>query len=122
MRFSGRRRFSIQFSTFVDLNWTRTIFFGAMFLAVVLYTVTVLCQIASGLPKLQSSQVSKIAVFDEFRECLFRPFQCMHKYRAIDCRMLAEGFVFSFDRMRYFRCIYCNWPRSLASAAIISRT
>lgn len=66
MRFSGRRRVSIQFSTFVDLNWTRTFFFGAMVLAVVLYTATVLCQFASGLPQLQSSQVSKILFSSNF--------------------------------------------------------
>lgn len=66
MRFSGRRRFPIQFSTFDDLNSTRAIFLGAMILAVVLYTATVLCQFASGLPKLQSVQVSKILFSSKF--------------------------------------------------------
>lgn len=54
-------RLPIQFFIFVDLKWTRSLFFVAMILAVVLYTVTVLCQIANALPKLQS-QVSNASI------------------------------------------------------------
>lgn len=52
MQFSVFRRFSIQLLQFVDLKWTRSIFGAVMFVAIVLYTATVLCPIASGLPKL----------------------------------------------------------------------
>lgn len=123
MRFSGRRRFSIQFSTFADLNWTRTIFVGAMILAVVLYTATVLCQIASGLPKLQSSQVSKILFSSNFENVHF---VCINiglliaNYNSAGCEPTTSSSPIAC--IRYIRCIYCNWPRSLASATIISRT
>lgn len=52
MQFSVCHRFSIQSSQFVDLKWTRSIFGAAMFMAIVLYTATVLCPVANGLPKL----------------------------------------------------------------------
>lgn len=52
MWFSVCHRFSIQFLTPVDPKWvSQSICLAAMILAVVLYAATVLCPIASGLPK-----------------------------------------------------------------------